>query len=78
MSGTTSNNKNTLLKSNMREPLGRNTSDVYTIPPVVNIFSLEPGKRGKKTKNSPDSILHSEGYHEPNSITTLDHSPIHL
>lgn len=63
----------------MREPLGRNTSDVYTIPPVVNIFSLATGKEKNKIKQiPPDSILHSEGYQQPSSITTLDHSPIHL
>lgn len=59
----------------MRGPLGRKTFDVYTIPPEVNIFSLSPRKRGNL---SPDSVLYSEGYQEPNSITTLDHSPIHL
>lgn len=63
----------------MREPLGGKTFDVYTTPPVVNIFSPTPGKKKEKRANrSPDSILHSEGYQEPNSITTLDHSPIHL
>lgn len=41
----------------MRGPLGRQTFDVYTIPPVVNIFSPALRKKEQITLLTPFFIL---------------------